>query len=63
MGSTRFWGVVRTFWHDHRYQIVTTKQLLEAFRAKAGDWVLPRYRVPLPVAVLTARWTVAGVSR
>ena len=48
MGSAKFWGVVRTFWHDHRYQIVTTKQLLEAFRAKAGDWVLPRYRSRFP---------------
>ncbi len=48
MGSTAFWGVVRTFWHDHRYGIVTTKQLLEAFRAKAGDWVLGRYRARFP---------------
>ena len=48
MGSATFWGVVRTFWHDHRYQIVTTKQLLEAFRKKAGDWVLPRYRSRFP---------------
>lgn len=48
MGSARFWGVVRSFWHDHRYQIVTTKQLLDAFKAKAGDWVLPRYRDRFP---------------
>ena len=48
MGSTRFWGVVRTFWHDHRYQIVTTKQLLESLRAKDGNWVLPRYRSRFP---------------
>jgi hypothetical protein len=48
MGSSAFWGVVRTFWHDHRYQIVTTKQLLDAFKAKAGNWVLPRYRDRFP---------------
>jgi hypothetical protein len=48
MGSAKFWGVVRAFWHTHRYQIVTTKQLLEAFRAKAGNWVLPRYRTRFP---------------
>ncbi len=48
MGSSRFWGVVRTFWHDHRYQIVTTKQLLDAFRAAAGDWVVPRYHSRFP---------------
>lgn len=48
MGSTRFWSVVRSFWTTHRYQIVTTRQLLDAFRAKAGDWVLPRYRSRFP---------------
>ncbi len=48
MGSTKFWNVVRDFWHTHQYQIVTTKQLLDAFKAKAGDWVLPRYRARFP---------------
>jgi hypothetical protein len=48
MGSGAFWSVVRAFWRDHRYQIVTTRQLLEAFRARAGDWVLPRYRSRFP---------------
>jgi hypothetical protein len=48
MGSTKFWNVVRTFWRSHRYQIVTTKQLLQAFRAAAGSWVLPRYRKRFP---------------
>lgn len=48
MGSTAFWDVVRRFWRDHRYQNVTTRQLLQAFRARAGDWVLPRYRKRFP---------------
>jgi hypothetical protein len=48
MGSTRFWNVVRRFWRDHRYQVVTTRQLLEAFRKEAGSWVLPRYRKRFP---------------
>ena len=48
MGSTAFWGVVRDFWHTHEYQIVTTKQLLDAFKAKAGNWVLPRYHARFP---------------
>ena len=43
-----FWSVVRSFWQSHKYQIVTTKQLLDAFKAKAGDWVLPRYRKRFP---------------
>ncbi len=48
MGSSAFWSVVRSFWKDHQYQIVTTKQLLDAFRKRAGDWVLPRYRSRFP---------------
>ena len=48
MGSNAFWGVVREFWRSHKYRIVTTKQLLEAFRHRAGDWVLPRYRKRFP---------------
>jgi hypothetical protein len=48
MGSSKFWGVVWDFWHAKKYKIVTTKQLLEAFRAKAGNWVLPRYRARFP---------------
>jgi hypothetical protein len=48
MGSTKFWNVVRSFWRSHRYENVTTKQLLEAFRASAGNWVLPRYRKRFP---------------
>jgi len=27
---------------------VTTKQLLDAFKAKAGNWVLPRYHARFP---------------
>ncbi len=48
MGSTKFWNVVRAFWRDHRYQNVTTRQLLQAFRKAAGEWVLPRYRKRFP---------------
>jgi hypothetical protein len=48
MGTTTFWKTVRTFWHDHAYQIVTTKDLLEAFRAVLGDSVLHRYRQRFP---------------
>jgi len=48
MGSAAFWGVVRRFWRDHRYEIVTTRQLLQAFRHEAGEWVLPRYRKRFP---------------
>lgn len=48
MGSTAFWNVVRRFWRANRYQNVTTKQLLEAFRREAGNWVLPRYRKRFP---------------
>lgn len=48
MGSSRFWDVVRRFWRAHRYQNVTTKQLLDAFRREAGDWVLSRYRKRFP---------------
>jgi hypothetical protein len=40
--------VVRAFWRDHRYQNVTTRQLLQAFRKAAGEWVLPRYRKRFP---------------
>jgi hypothetical protein len=48
MGSTAFWSVVRTFWRNHRYENVTTRQLLQAFRRRAGEWVLPRYRKRFP---------------
>ena len=48
MGTTAFWNVVRRFWRDHRYENVTTKQLLQAFRREAGDWVLARYRKRFP---------------
>lgn len=48
MGSTRFWRVVRAFWRANRFENVTTKQLLEAFRKEAGSWVLPRYRKRFP---------------
>jgi hypothetical protein len=48
MGSPAFWDVVRQFWRGHKYQIVTTKQLLEAFRRRAGDSVLPRYQKRFP---------------
>lgn len=48
MGSTPFWNVVRQFWQDNKYDIVTTKQLLEAFRQRAGNWVLPRYQNRFP---------------
>jgi hypothetical protein len=48
MGSGRFWDVIGDFWRANRYEIVTTKQLLEALRKRAGDWVLPRYRARFP---------------
>jgi hypothetical protein len=48
MGRTRFWNVVRAFWHAHRFENVTTKQLLQAFRREAGSWVLSRYRKRFP---------------
>lgn len=48
MGSTRFWNVVRRFWREHRFQNVTTRQLLMAFRDEAGSWVLPRFRKRFP---------------
>jgi hypothetical protein len=48
MGTTKFWNVVRTFWRGHRFQNVTTRQLLDAFRKSAGSWVLPRYRKRFP---------------
>ncbi len=48
MGSGAFWSVVRSFWRDHRYDIVTTKQLLEAFRERGGDKLLPRFRNRFP---------------
>jgi hypothetical protein len=48
MGSKRFWDVVRRFWRANRFENVTTRQLLVAFRNEAGSWVLPRYRKRFP---------------
>lgn len=48
MGSAAFWSVVRTFWQDHKYQITTTKELLDSFLERAGDKLLPRYRKRFP---------------
>jgi aminopeptidase N len=48
MGSKRFWDVVRRFWRANRFENVTTRQLLMAFRNEAGAWVLPRFRKRFP---------------
>ena len=46
--ETFFWNVVRRFWRNHRFENVTTRQLLIALRNEAGSWVLPRYRKRFP---------------
>jgi Peptidase family M1 domain len=48
MGSALFWRTLRTFWTNNRYTVSSTFKLLEAFRAAAGNWVLPRFRARFP---------------
>ena len=61
MGSAKFWGVVRTFWHDspipdRDHEAAAGR--LQGQGRQLGAAPIPR---PLPVAVLR-RWTDAGVS-
>ena len=48
MGTALFWRTMRRFWADNRFTVSRTFKLLEAFRAAAGNWVLPRYRARFP---------------
>lgn len=48
MGDSAFWSALRGYWQDEKWQLSSTKRLLEAFRAKAGNWVLKRYHARFP---------------
>ncbi len=48
MGHRLFWDTLQAFWVDQRYTVSSTFQLLEAFRAAAGDAVLPLYQARFP---------------
>ena len=48
MGSGTFWSTLRAFWASNRYRISRTADLLEAFRAVAGNVLLPSYRARFP---------------
>jgi len=48
MGDGPFWNAVRQYYADNRFGISSNETLLEALRAEAGDWVLPRYRTRFP---------------
>ena len=48
MGSGAFWRTVRAFWANNRYTVSRTADLLEAFRAAAGNGLLPSYRARFP---------------
>jgi hypothetical protein len=48
IGEAAFWGALSTYYEDERFEISTTRRLLEAFRAEAGDRVLPRFHARFP---------------
>mgnify|MGYP001819744610 CR=1 FL=1 len=47
-GSTQFKSAIRAYTKDNRNDISNNARLLEAFRAKMGNGVLPRYRNRFP---------------
>lgn len=48
MGHRLFWHTLRQFWADNSYTVSSTFKLLEAFRAAAGDRLLPRFQKRFP---------------
>lgn len=48
MGATAFWNALSGYWHDQKWQISSNRKLLQAIRAAAGDWVLPRFHARFP---------------
>jgi hypothetical protein len=48
MGSRPFWGALRAYARDNRFGLAGDLPLLEAFRARFGDGVLPRFRERFP---------------
>jgi hypothetical protein len=48
MGSRAFWRALRRFYQQNRFTISSNRELLEAIRAEAGNWVVPRYRSRFP---------------
>ena len=47
-GSAKFLAAIRAYTRDNRFEISNNARLLEAFRAKMGDGVLPRFRSRFP---------------
>ena len=48
MGSAAFWATLRQYYAANLFGISSDKRVLEALRAAAGDWVLPRYHQRFP---------------
>ena len=48
IGDRAFWAALSTYYDDEHDRISTTRRLLEAFRAEAGDRVLPRFHARFP---------------
>lgn len=48
MGDASFWSTVRSFWSANHFTVSNSHKLLEAFRAVAGNVLLPRYRARFP---------------
>jgi hypothetical protein len=53
-GARGFWAALRTYAADNRFDVSSDRRLLEAFRARFGDAVLPRYRERFPRLYPTA---------
>ena len=43
-----FWAALAIYYRDERFELSTNRRLLEAFRARLGDRVLPRFRARFP---------------
>ena len=48
MGDRLFWHTIQQYYADNQFDISSDKRLLDALRAAAGSWVMPRYRARFP---------------